>query len=1141
MSKSEFHAIRKYFKRMFEIRGTGGATDETSYYSALENLLNELGKQLKPSVVCNSQLRSSGAGHPDFGLYSKSQCLKDEPKPGQKPERGVVEVKPLSENMEKTIQSAQTTKYLNKYHLVLVTNYREFRLIGRDDSGKPEVRETYSLADSEEGFWALAENSIKTSKLKGANFTEFVHRVMMNFVSLEEPKDVAWFLASYARDALGTLENQKASVLAPLREALETALGIKFEDDKGEHFFRSTLIQTLFYGVFSAWVVWKKKGKSGAFDWRTSSHHFTVPMVRSLFQMIFASSSKLGPLELENVLDQTGETLNRITSKKFFKTFDTGQAVQHFYEPFLEAFDPVLRKQMGVWYTPPEIVKYMVSRVDTVLKTELGIKDGLANKDVYVLDPCCGTGTFIIEVLRKIEETLKAKGDDPLIGDDIKDAACKRIFGFEIMSAPFVVAHWQVENMLAELGVGQETSKSERPAIYLTNALTGWQSSGGAEIPFFVELAQEIDQAEKIKCKKPILVVLGNPPYNAYAGTSPKEEEGLVEPYKEGLISNWKITKFNLDDLYIRFFRIAERRITNTGKGVVAYISNYSYAREQSFVVMRQHLLQSFDKFWIDDMHGDQYRAETPPDGKVSQSIFKVANYSSGIKQGVVISLAVKNGSNDSMATVRYRGDINKAKAEDRRQQLLDAIDDPKIDSHYQVTQPKNWNKFLFYPSDVNQEYLEWPEIADLCIVQPFKGLLEMRRGALIGMDKLKLEERTKPYFDSSIDWDSFKSLGSTLANDSATYIAKEVRDKVLDDKHTFNPNNIVRYHFRPFDVRYAYYTDISKVWHRPRPEFWAQHSISDNRFLVTRRMGVANPEGAPITFTRCLGDYHAYLKNASYIPFISRSKRGIVGPNVSPAAEKYLTSLGFTSSKDSSTGLWHHVLAIGYSPLYLSENKDGIKIDWPRIPLPIDASDFNNSTELGSQVATFLDTENEPVGGTAEFIFNHFKKIGNFASKDLELNANWGHKSSVGKVTPAKGNWEEREWDSDEKIELSVCFTKLGISEDRGFELLGGAVDAYLNDTNCWRGIPKAVWDYYIGGYPVIRKWLSYRESKIIGRRLTKEEAREVRDKVRRITGLILLSDKLDENYKKVCDNTYAWATTSKHETEPTTKEMEL
>ena len=212
-----------------------------------------------------------------------------------------------------------------------------------------------------------------------------------------------------------------------------------------------------------------------------------------------------------------------------------GKAVQYFYEPFLEAFDPELRKQLGVWYTPPEIVQYMVSRVDTVLREELNIADGLADPNVFVLDPCCGTGSYLVEVLKHIHQTLKAKGSDALLASDLKQAALERVFGFEILPAPFVVSHMQLGLLLQNLGAPLSDAQYERAGVYLTNALTGWEPLDAekekAFQAMFPELLEEQTEARKVKQQVPILVILGNPPYNAFAGTADDQRrKGLRSP-----------------------------------------------------------------------------------------------------------------------------------------------------------------------------------------------------------------------------------------------------------------------------------------------------------------------------------------------------------------------------------------------------------------------------------------------------------------------------------------------------------------------------------------------------------------------------------------------------------------------------------
>ena len=251
--------------------------------------------------------------------------------------------------------------------------------------------------------------------------------------------------------------------MATVRSALEEALGVKFEGDRGAAFFRSTLVQTLFYGVFSAWVLWARQTPApvGSFDWRTAVWHLRAPVLRALFQQL-SDPGRLQPLGLVEVLDWTSAALDRVDRDAFFDRFNEGEAVPYFYEPFLEAFDPDLRKQLGVWYTPTEVVRYMVARVDRALKDDLGIADGLAAENVYVLDPCCGTGAFLAETLRRIAANLEARGLGALTGARVKQAATKRVFGFEIMPAPFVVAHLQVGLTMQSLDAPLADDDTER-------------------------------------------------------------------------------------------------------------------------------------------------------------------------------------------------------------------------------------------------------------------------------------------------------------------------------------------------------------------------------------------------------------------------------------------------------------------------------------------------------------------------------------------------------------------------------------------------------------------------------------------------------------------------------------------------------
>ena len=548
--------LETYIRELSEIRSTGAATPETSYYGPLANLLNQVGKTLKPKVRCIINLKNRGAGLPDGGLFTPDQFQRSttELLPGTVPARGVIEVKPASEDAWFTADGGQVSRYWGKYRQVLVTNLRDFLLVGQDAEGNQVKLEAYRLALSEADFWKEAAHPRRMATAHGERFLEYLKRVMLQAAPLAAPKEVAWFLASYARDAKARIGEGELPAMDTLRAVLEEALGLKFEGtkadpEKGKHFFRSALVQTIFYGVFSAWVLWDKKHPrtdlKSKFRWREATWHLHVPMIKALFEQL-SMPSKLEPLGLVEVLEWTETCLNRVSRADFFSQFEEGHAVQYFYEPFLEAFDPQLRKDLGVWYTPPEIVQYMVARVDSVLRQELEIPDGLADPRVYVLDPCCGTGAYLVEVLKSIRATLQEKGGDGLVAHKVKQAALSRLFGFEIMPAPFVVAHLQLGLYLQNLGapLTEETpsKKGQRAGVYLTNALTGWEPpQGPKQHLLFPEMEEERDAAEEVKRDKPILVILGNPPYNAFAGVSAVAEKILVEPYKEGLVSKWEI------------------------------------------------------------------------------------------------------------------------------------------------------------------------------------------------------------------------------------------------------------------------------------------------------------------------------------------------------------------------------------------------------------------------------------------------------------------------------------------------------------------------------------------------------------------------------------------------------------------------
>ncbi len=413
--------LADYLRGLATKRANGQTTDETSYYGVLEATFDAAGAGLRPRVHSAFQLRDTGAGHPDGGLFTSGQLAHLHGGLGPPPARGAIEVKAPDVPIEKmldpaTEEGAQVERYRRRYGSVLATNLRQFVLVGTldaEDINVPEVRERIDLAGSAPDLWTLAERPSDAEAEMGVAFAEFLRRALLHNAPITRPQDLAVWLASYARDARVKLERTDMGRLDALRQSLEATLGVTFGDRRGRRFFVATVVQTLFYGLFAAWTLWHREAvdrdRGALFYWGRAGDFLRVPALQALFDEV-TKSSNVRALDLRDDLNRATALLNRVRHAELFSRFDDEAAIEYFYEPFLEAYDPELREEYGVWYTPRPLVEYMVDRVDTVLKEELGRPDGLADPGVVVLDPACGTGAYLVACLRRIEKTLRGRG-----------------------------------------------------------------------------------------------------------------------------------------------------------------------------------------------------------------------------------------------------------------------------------------------------------------------------------------------------------------------------------------------------------------------------------------------------------------------------------------------------------------------------------------------------------------------------------------------------------------------------------------------------------------------------------------------------------------------------------------------------------
>ena len=1106
-------AVESYLADLGRVRASGGATGERSSYGPLANLLNAVGATLKPKVFCVGELADQGAGHPDFGLYSARQVQRGRPRAGQTPERGVVEVKPAHEDMLGPAVREQVARYWGRYRLVLTTNLREFALVGEDADGEEAALETFRLAASDAAFERKLQTPRTFAREIGTGLAEYLCRALSHRAALAEPKDLAWLLASYARDGLARVEAAgDAPSLTAVRTALEEALGVRFEGEKGARFFHSTLVQTLFYGVFSAWVLWARAasdeglpaagGRRGArgFSWREAVWHLRAPVLQALFQQL-AQPGRLQPLGLVEVLDWTAAALDRVDRDAFFSRFNEGEAVPYFYEPFLEAFDPALRKQLGVWYTPAEVVRYMVARVDRALKDDLDIPEGLAAENVYVLDPCCGTGAYLAEVLRRIAANLQGQGLGALVGARVRQAATERVFGFEIMPAPFVVAHLQVGLTMRDLDAPLADNGSERASVFLTNALTGWEPRTTNPLPF-PELEEERDRAERVKQETPILVILGNPPYNGFAGMAVDEERELSQAYRTTRRVRHPEGQ-GLNDLYVRFFRMAERRIAEkTGRGVVCFISNYSWLDGLSFTGMRERYLEAFDAVRIDCLNGDKYKTgKVAPDGSPDPSIFSTEGDPVGIQVGTAIATLVRKADHTPAATVAFRQLWGQAK----RAELLETAETTP-DTLYGGIDPLLPLGLPFVRTAVNPEWFDWPALPDLLPVS-FPGVKTSRDGFLVDTDLDRLRARIHDYFDSGLTHEEIARRYPAAMKTTARFDSRAVRDELLA-RGGPDEAGFIRFAYRPFDHRWLYWENDTKLLDEKRADY-RPHVFEGNVWIEARERE-AKEDFSRGTAVRHLADNFGNGLSSYFPAWLRDDGMGNAGggahhANLSGTAQRYLGRLGLQVED-----LFHHVLTVLHDPAYREANAGALRMEWPRIPLPGwpdgEASDATEalarSAARGRELAALLDPDTPVPGVTQAPLRPAFAAIAvpatvgghNMAGDDFALTAGWGHYGVGDAVMPGQGRAVERPHTPEEREALAGTLPALGET----------TFDIYLNANAFWRNVPAAVWRYKLGGYQVLKKWLSYRERPILARLLRPEEVRHFTDTARRIAALL-------------------------------------
>jgi predicted helicase len=635
--------------------------------------------------------------------------------------------------------------------------------------------------------------------------------------------------------------------------------------------------------------------------------------------------------------------------------------------------------------------------------------------------------------------------------------------------------------MLQHHGAPLSDKKKERVGVYLTNALTGWDSPKHPKKLPFVELEEEHDAADHVKRYTPILVILGNPPYNGFAGIARVEEE-------RGLSLAYKTTKRapapqgqGLNELYVRFYRMAERRIVEkTGQGIVCFISNYSWLDGLSYTGMRERYLDAFDRVWIDCLNGDKYKTgNLTPDGKPDPSVFSTEFNREGIQVGTAVALMVRRNHAKGTNSVRFRHLWGKTKRAD----LLASAENDGV-SLYDEIHPALEPGLPFIEMTVGASYLDWPTLEQL-FPTSFPGVKTSRDDLVTDIDRKRLKKRMELYLDADVSDDEMRAQLPAAMDTAGSFDAARTRHLLI--KKGLVESQVLRFCYRPFDYRWIYCEPDAKLLDRGRPEY-VPHVAPGNLWIEARQKQTMDAFDRGYVTDSLADNFGNGLSN--FFPLILHKQGDLLGgavshPNLSEKAGKYLAAIGA-----SHESLFFHAIAILYSPAYRTENQGALRQDWPRIPLPSDVAVLKASAQQGKEIVALLDIGHNVKGisdtpfrkelQTIAVIERSGKTSVNPDEGDLELTAGWGHAGKGGTTMPGKGKTIGRPYTPQEAKLLTESVAILGEKK----------VDVYLNDRVCWRNIPAKVWDYTISGYPVIKKWLSYREKELLGRSLSVDEA---------------------------------------------------
>jgi len=1050
--------IQQYIDKINTLYKTGNAR-EHSYRGDLQNLI----MAILPDVLVTNEPARVDCGAPDYVLTRKDVPI------------GYIEAKDIGVDLGSKTLKEQFDRYKSGLTNLIFTDYMDFHFYKEGAFVTKIAVARLEKTTPPDGHPSKGGEIIPLPE----NFETFTN-LIKNFSltvsqTIKSPTKLAQMMAGKAKLMADVIEkslhqddiDQKRSQIKSQMLSFQQML-IHDIDNKA---FADIYAQTIAYGMFAARYhdpTLPTFSRQEAAELIPKSN----PFLRKLFQDIagYDLDTRLVWIVEELVSIFLASDVATIM-KNFGKSTKQEDPVVHFYETFLGEYNPALRKARGVWYTPQPVVNFIVRAVDDILKTEFNLPQGLADTSkistptpnggatnktppsgagglihkVQILDPATGTGTFLAEVVKHIYK--KFEGQQGIWSKYVTNDLIPRLNGFELLMASYAMAHLKMDMLLTETGYRPPTpeggAEQQRLKIFLTNSLE--EAHPDTQTLFSSWLSDESNQANEIKRDAPVMVIIGNPPYSGISSNNGKWISDLIDDYKyvDGVHFNER--KHWLNDDYVKFLRFGQHFIDKNGEGILAYINPHGFLDNPTFRGMRWNLMQSFDKIYTIDLHGNSKKKETAPDGSADINVFD-------IQQGVSINIFIKTGKKKA----NELGKVFHYDLFGKRDLKYDFLSENSLKNIDFKEVNYNAPNYFFVPKndEGRNDYENGFKVNEIFTLN--------NTGIVTGIDKLSI-------FPSKNELKNTIERILSIENPYDEYKIKDSRRTTkegrIEDLRNAYKKGIIPINYRPFDIQFTLPFEKNEFWiNSPRVDVMQHFLKGENLGLVFRRQQPESKDLYVFCSDKIIADglirsdnkggesiapLYLYPDDKNKDLFETGQERT---PNLNmEIVNQIATGLGLTFVADemlkqvqhdksvfSPIDLLDYIYAVLHSPSYREKYKEFLKIDFPRVPYPKDLTTFEKLSNLGSQLRQIHLLESSIV----EKYITGYPEDGD---------------NKVGKI------FFEKTTDTTGKVYIN--YEKTPPSGAGGLQ--------YFNN------VPEVAWNFYIGGYQPAQKWLKDRKNR--------------------------------------------------------------